>query len=240
MPRIAIIGTGTNVGKTFITAALTRELALTGTALALKPIETGTQASWPGHPHCAQSRRTGDARALEDASSLTTDEQHPLYGFPEPISPHLAARHHGVVISIEQISNWLERIEAPLLASSAQSPCLLIETAGGAFSPLAPALTNADLLRAIRPDLVLLVAPDALGVLHDVRATITALKHLGHEPPPVCLSAARPPDSSTGSNANELRELGIAKVVAEVGRSVFDAIPALAAWVIRSLSARPT
>ncbi len=64
----------------------------------------------------------------------------------------------------------------------------------------------------------MLVAPDALGVLHELTATLSALAARGRSPDFVVLSAAREPDASTGSNAAELRRLQIADPAAELGR----------------------
>ena len=90
------------------------------------------------------------------------------------------------------------------------APVSLVELAGGAFSPLGPGLTNVDLALALDPALWLLVAPDALGVLHDVTASLRALPR---PPDAVVLSGSRPPDQSTGGNAQELASLGIVPVL---------------------------
>jgi hypothetical protein len=60
-----------------------------------------------------------------------------------------------------------------------------------------------------------LVAPDALGVLHDVTAT---LRSLPRRPDFVVLSAARPADASSGTNAQELETLEITPVLGVVPR----------------------
>jgi dethiobiotin synthetase len=81
----------------------------------------------------------------------------------------------------------------------------LIETAGGVFSPLNEESTNLDLALRLQPALLLLVAPDSLGVLHDVSATLRAMA--GSPPALVALSAGRAPDASTGRNATELERV---------------------------------
>jgi dethiobiotin synthetase len=88
----------------------------------------------------------------------------------------------------------------------------VVETAGGALSPLSDTETNLDLARALEPAELVLVAPDALGVLHDVRATWTAMRALLREPDQLVLCRARPPDASTGTNAAELERLGFGSV----------------------------
>jgi len=66
-----------------------------------------------------------------------------------------------------------------------------------------------------------------LGVLHEVRATLTAMRACGREPDHLVLSAAREPDASTGSNADELIRLGISPVSAALARNDDSAVSAL-------------
>jgi dethiobiotin synthetase len=68
----------------------------------------------------------------------------------------------------------------------------------------------------------LLVAPDRLGVLHDVRATLLAARHVGLSLDAVVLSAPATPDASTGRNGAELSRLGIVPVAAEFPRGAPD------------------
>jgi hypothetical protein len=72
------------------------------------------------------------------------------------------------------------------------------------------------------------VAPDALGVLHDVRASLEAARARGRAPDELVLSAARPADQSTGTNGDELVRLGLAPRVFGCGRGDPSGIPALA------------
>jgi dethiobiotin synthetase len=99
-------------------------------------------------------------------------------------------------------------------------PWLLVETAGGVLSPLTPRTSNLDLANALSPAIWVLVAPDALGVLHDVRATLLAMRQLAREPDFVVLSASRARDASTGTNADELARLRIADPVSVLSRGV--------------------
>jgi dethiobiotin synthase len=180
--------------------------------LALKPVETGVPAQ-------DSKKESTDARRLERASTAPAPPVHPLFAFAKPVSPHLAARTEGRLISIPRIRNWVR-------ASDQNSNALrdttlrwtLVETAGGAFSPLTAKATNADLARALDPAIWILVAPDSLGVLHDLRATMLALQHHARSPDFVVLSRARVPDASTGTNARELSRLGIARPIATLPR----------------------
>ena len=217
MRRIVILGTGTGVGKTHVSLALGRTLAVRWSAGAqprrfalLKPIESGFSAAAPSDA----SRLAAESRAIALPS------EHPRYALAEPISPHLAARRVGLNIEIPVVQRWLAEWEREQNASA--DDLAIVETAGGVFTPLGDTTTNFDLARALEPASWVLVAPDALGVLHELTATLSALAARGRSPDFVVLSAAREPDASTGSNAAELRRLRIADPAAELGRDASD------------------
>lgn len=208
--RVVVLGTGTNVGKTFVTACLARSLRAAGVAtLALKPIESGV-----------------DEVSAGDAGSIAAAAGHPpalsRWRFADPVSPHLAARRAGTLLDEQQVADWVrdqERVAAPQVS--------LVELAGGAFSPIRPGGFNVDLALALLPAIWILVAPDSLGVLHDVRATLLAL------PRPIdalVLSCARASDESTGTNAAELGTLGIASVLERLAPGAAHA-DVTAAWL---------
>jgi dethiobiotin synthetase len=219
--RIVLLGTGTNVGKTYVAAALASALRRTAPdrpVLALKPVETGVA-----------NGVAADANTLEAAApSPHYPKPHPLYTFEPPISPHLAARRVGVRIELERIAAWVASAERAVTGD-----CItLIETAGGAFSPVNERTTNLDLAVALEPALWLLVVPDALGALHDTRATLLALERCARLPDHVVVNAAREPDETTGTTAEELFRLGIAEPRLSVPRSEPAAVTPLARTII--------
>ena len=183
--RVAVVGTGTGVGKTHFSVALLHALSLQGrSAVGLKPVESGLGSE------------ESDAARLAAASTFHVKHPAP-YGFPDAVSPHLAARRVGVQIDPARIVDWV---------SACSAPWTIIETAGGLLSPLAPALTNLDLVKLLEPDLVLLVGVDRLGVLHDVAACLLALAAdpTSLPKPAIVLQAPELADTSTGTNADEL------------------------------------
>lgn len=201
--RVVVLGTGTGIGKTWTTLALTRTLVGRGAAtIAVKPIESGVpEAFGPGD---------SDGELLARASS--TAPAPPPYRLPEPISPHLAARRAGVSLEVSRAVAYVRACELTAPAF------VLTESAGGVFSPLGPGVTNFELARALDPAIWVLCAPDALGVLHQLTATLEAMRARGRGPDFVVLSASGHPDASSGSNAAELAALGIARPVAVLGR----------------------
>jgi dethiobiotin synthetase len=211
--RVVILGTGTDVGKTYVTACLARGLRDRGceSLIALKPIESGVA---PG--------AAGDAGTIADAAG------HPArlsaWRFGAPVSPHLAARREDVEVDPGEVVGWVRTEE-----SKAGADISLVELAGGAFTPLRPGTTNVDLASALEPAVWLLVAPDSLGVLHDLTATLRALPRA---PDAVLLSEARAADASSGSNAGELAKLGIAQVLEVIARGARSS-DAAAEWLLR-------
>ena len=218
--RVVMLGTGTDVGKTYATACLARGLRERGveSLIALKPLESGVE---PG--------LAGDAGTI--AAAAGHDALLSPWRFRAAVSPHLAAREQGVVLDVGAIAAWVAEQE-----QRARPRISLVELAGGAFSPLGVGVTNVDLARALEPALWLLVAPDALGVLHDLGATLRALPRA---PDAVLLSAARAPDQSSGSNAAELAGLGISEVV-EVLAAGVQSSRAAVEWLLDHPSYKST
>lgn len=215
--RIVVVGTGTEVGKTHVTTALVRAAVRAGLqAVGLKPVESGVGTG------------ISDASRLGAASLFHVKQ--PPYAFPDPVSPHLAAERAGRRVDFGRILRWVNGHDAEVS---------FVETAGALLSPLDLRRTNLDLTIALAPTVVLLVAADRLGVLHDVRATLGPLRAaLPTVPVALALSAPRRPDSSTGTNARELVRLGLARKPQQfprarlVSRETTDAARALLARLL--------
>ena len=111
--RVVVLGTGTDVGKTHVTACLARGLRNRASVLALKPIESGVGAGVPG-----------DAGTIAHAAG-----HEPLlspWRFPRPVSPHLGAREQGITLNVATVAAWVVEQE-----SRAGVEISLIELAGG-------------------------------------------------------------------------------------------------------------
>jgi dethiobiotin synthase len=187
---VFVVGTGTDVGKTHVT----RALSLAARAPAWKPVTSG---------------------GLDDVVRL--EAAPPMFALSEPLSPHLAARIDGVVIDASAIAREaIERAKA--------HERYLVESAGGLYSPVSVRETNADIARAFGAAAkLLLVAPDRIGVLHDVGATLRAARGDGLTVAGIVLSAPAVPDRSTGTNAEELVKLGLARTVVTFPRAGAEA-----------------
>ncbi len=185
--RVVVVGTGTEVGKTHVTCALLARARRLGLRVsAYKPIATGV----------ADRCEDADLHAV----ALGSSPRPPTFSYRRPVSPHLAAREEGRPIELEAVRRCADQL-------TAEADWLIVESAGGLFSPLGESITNVDLVRCLEPALIVLVAPDRLGVLHDVGACVAAARTRGVVVTALVLSAPRVPDDSTGTNARELQQI---------------------------------
>jgi dethiobiotin synthetase len=243
--RIVVLGTGTGVGKTWLTRSLAEALHREGAdVVALKPIETGVATPVSPAPNDPRSTiRSVDPASRNDrsdwallAGASTIRVLPPPFTFEDPVSPHLAARRAGRPIEIAKVAEYVIAHERAV--TSHVTSFSLVESAGGCLSPLAVGVANVDLAFALEPATWILVAPDALGVLHDVSATLGVLAARRRLPDHLVLSAAREPDASTGTNAAELHALGIVTPSLTIPRGDTRALDAFAkALVARARSA---
>jgi dethiobiotin synthetase len=190
---LAVTGTGTGVGKTTLCAALAQGLRAQLRVGAWKPIETGG---------------VEDGRLLAGAAG---GDAGPTIALRAPLAPSVAAHMEGRSIDLDGLMREGH-------ARARQVDLLLVELPGGMYSPLVsmfpPAatlarwVTNADWLAALAPDLVLLVAPNRLGVLHDVEVCRRAADRDGVAIDLVVLTGGGPDDLSCATNARELASRG--------------------------------
>jgi len=187
---IVITGTDTGIGKTHLGSALLLAARSQGHAvIGYKPVESGVDGSTPT-----------DAHRLRAASTPALFHvQPPAVALRAPVSPHLAAAREGVSLPWSEIATWIARTRSDTV--------LLVELPGGLFTPLSPSLLNVDAVNELRPDLTVLVAPDRLGVLNHVLATLAGAKARGAAPGVIALVAPEHADASTGTNAAELNRL---------------------------------
>jgi dethiobiotin synthetase len=193
MHGVFITGTDTNVGKTYVGVALARTLRERDIeVIPRKPIESGCEL-------VNGELVPADARALMDAAGYTGSlYQVCPYRFEPPISPVRAAHLASKVLTTEQlVKNCLE---------GSENGFVLVEGAGGFYSPLAEDGLNADLATALQLP-VLLVADDSLGVLNQVLLNVEAIKVRGLHLAGVVLSRKQPKQDDRMDNAADLRNM---------------------------------
>lgn len=155
---IAFAGTGTDVGKTFVAAALIEQLRAAGSTVSVrKPV----QSFAPGDT---------DADVLARAAGITPTAVCPPHRWiPLPMAPPMAAEALGLPpFTIADLTD-------EVLANVPDRMALIVETAGGVRSPIATDGDVADFVRALEPALVVLVADAGLGTINVVRLSRDAL-----------------------------------------------------------------
>ena len=164
-----ITGTGTEVGKTVVTAGILRYLRGAGVeAMPMKPVQTGatdTEDGWRA-PDLDFHFASAGIRVSRKQYGVFAP-----YCYGPACSPHLAARAAGVYPDIGRIS-------ASVHGLVAKYDALLIEGAGGIMVPLDETLTNLDLMKELGCP-VLLVAHAGLGTINHTLLSIATLRGAG-------------------------------------------------------------
>lgn len=186
---IFITGTGTDVGKTAITAGLLRGLRAQGIdAVSMKPVQTGAHRDggvWRSPDLDLHLRAAGLDPDPDEYARMAP------YCYEPACSPHLAARLVGRLPSIDHIAECADHLLA-------RHDALLVEGAGGLMVPLDEKHLLMDVVERLRYP-VLVVALAGLGTINHTLLTIEALQRrnlpvLGvvlNEPTPLPRSAIK-------------------------------------------------
>ena len=175
--RAFVTGTGTGVGKTYVTAILTRALRRAGfDTIALKPVCSGDRS---------------DAELLREAADreIDIDEVNP-YWFASPLAPLVAARAENRKVSLAALADWFAKI-------SSGRKSVLVEGAGGWLVPVADRVTVADVCAAMALP-VIVVAANRLGCVN--HALLTAESIRGRNLKCLGFILNSPDDQSDGSS----------------------------------------
>ncbi|AIN17841.1 dethiobiotin synthase [Yersinia rochesterensis] len=164
--RWFITGTDTDVGKTVASCALLQAAALEGYRTAgYKPVASGSQMT-------ADGLRNSDALALQANSTqvLSYAQVNPLT-LLEATSPHIASVSEGQEIHLPVLSEGLRQLEQ-------SADWILVEGAGGWFTPLSSQATFADWVQQEQLPVIMVVGIK-LGCINHALLTALAIKQAG-------------------------------------------------------------
>jgi len=159
MAAFFVTSTGTDIGKTYVTAGLLRCLRREG-ASAIKPVASGFTAET-----AAASDPVVLLEAMGEAVSEDTLARISPWRFAEPLSPDMAAAREGRVIDYDAL---IEFCRAGVMR--ANGPCF-VEGVGGVMVPLDARHTVRDWMAALGLPVVLVVG----SYLGTISHTLTAL-----------------------------------------------------------------
>ena len=164
--RYFVTGTDTEVGKTVASSALLQAARAQGFNTAgFKPVASGSEMT-------PQGLRNSDALALQRNSSLALAyEAVNPYTFAEPTSPHIVSADEQRPIAFATLSAGLRALEQ-------QADWVLVEGAGGWFTPLSEEQTFADWVIAEQLPVILVVGVK-LGCINHAMLTAQAVRQAG-------------------------------------------------------------
>jgi len=168
LTAIFITATGTDIGKTYVAAALVRHLRQMGRLVdAIKPVVSGFDPA---------QAAASDPGILLDALGLPVTgpeiDRIAPWRFSAPLSPDLAAAREGRSIDVDSVITFCQ---------TAIDDCrdiLLIEGVGGVMVPLDGERTVLDVMMALQIPLIL-VAGSYLGTISHTLTALDALYQRG-------------------------------------------------------------
>ncbi|MBD8906443.1 dethiobiotin synthase [Methylorubrum zatmanii] len=173
LPALFIVGAGTEIGKTYATAALTRRLRDRGRRVrALKPLASGVPPL--DHPDFAVSDTARLLAAQGLAVTPETVEACSPWRFAAPLAPDLAAAREGRSLSLADLVGWCRA----RLSEAREGDTVLIEGVGGLMSPITEAETGLDWLKAQGLP-ALLVSGSYLGAISHALTAVETLRAHG-------------------------------------------------------------
>lgn len=192
-PGLFVVGTDTDVGKTAVAVAIVADLAARGARVGVyKPVASGARG------------RGSDAHRLWRAAGdpLSLDAVCPQ-SFTAAIAPADAARAEGREVDEALLRSGIEPWRAA-------SDVVVVEGAGGLFSPLGPRTLVADLAREFCLPLVVVDAA-RLGLVGRTLMACRAARAEGLRIAAVVVSQAEPPqgDAADPTSAAAILRSGL-------------------------------
>jgi dethiobiotin synthetase len=160
MKKVFITGTGTGVGKTYITSIILKNLLLRQKVIGIKPISAGISQD---------NLLNEDVQTLLDCQPSIDDHQKiNFYSLKKAVSPHIGAEEEGMQIDFDFIQQRISALEN-------EYDRVLIEGVGGLLSPVDQSRTNLDLIKHLDIPVILIIGLK-LGCINDALLTQHALQ----------------------------------------------------------------
>lgn len=161
-PGLFVTGTDTGVGKTYVAALIARHLTAAGWKVGVyKPAASGCPESANGALQCPDAEALWNAAGRPGELSAVCPQV-----FRAALAPHLAARAEGRCLDPRLLEDgflyWKQR-----------SDVVVVEGAGGLFSPLGDDLYVADLAHRFGLPVVI-VSQNVLGTINQTVQTLIA------------------------------------------------------------------
>lgn len=191
MDGIFVVGTDTDAGKTVVAAGLLKMVHSHQSACYFKPVQTGTIVG-------------DDTQTVKELTELGADYfLEPAYRFPEPISPHLAAKKWNRSIELSVIEDTYR--------AHKKDKFMIVEGAGGLLVPYSDEVLQINLVKKLGLP-VILVTEDRLGAIN---LTLLSLYQCKHEHIPILGVVMVKTKGDYLGNAEAISHFGNVKVLGE-------------------------
>lgn len=180
-----ITGTGTDVGKTYVTGLIVKKLHKAGKKAAYY------KAAMSGNEKDEQGRLIpGDAVAVKKISNIEqdTDSMCP-YVYENAVSPHLASRIEGNPVVLEKVINSYEELKP-------EYEYITVEGSGGILCPICfdeAKIQLEDVIQEMKLP-CLIIADAGLGTINSVVLTYEYMKQKGIECKGIIFNHCHPGD----------------------------------------------
>lgn len=159
---IGVLGTQTEIGKTWVAAQLLMQVRAKGLRVAArKPAQSFDAAQGP-----TDADQLAAATGEKPTDVCLSHRWYPLAVAP-PMAADLLQRPRITLDELVAEIVWPANIDMGL-----------VETAGGPRSPVSHDGDSVDLIKRLQPDLIVLVADAGLGTLNAVRLALASLEPL--------------------------------------------------------------
>ena len=222
MSAYFITGTGTDIGKTWLSCALLKHWRAAGfTTRAYKPVLSGFDAS---------DAAASDAGALLAAQGIPVNahsiEAIALWRFAAPLSPDMAAALAGCTIDFAALVAITRRVAS----TNSQNERILVEGVGGVMVPLDDTHTVRDWIAASNLPCIL-VAGSYLGSLSHTLSALAALREVDVEVKAIAVNESLNSSvtladtiASLQRHANGIEVVGIRRDAPETGIATLAAM----------------
>lgn len=212
MRALFVTGTGTDIGKTYVSAAIASYMTGRNYNLAYYKAAVSGSADIESSDAGFVKQR---AALVQDTSSLLS------YLYREPLSPHLVARQENRFASLDRIKNDFSRL-------AEKYDYVLSEGAGGIVCPVVYEsgcrIFYADIIKALNVPCVI-VADAGLGTINHTVLTYEYLKNHGMRVKGVILNRYDDKSLMHRDNLHMIEEITAQRVIATVGTD--DSMPSL-------------
>lgn len=202
---IFITATGTDVGKTYVSALICKKLNCGYYKPAMSGIEDG---------------KLSDVEYVFKVANLKGNPfDYVSYAFQEALSPHLAAKRQNVSIKLDKIKSDFEKVKT-------QYDYVLVEGAGGITCPFNlddKELLLPDVIKALGLD-VIIVADAKLGTINSTLLTVEYAKNHGIKVRGIILNNYDETDFMQVDNKTQIENLTGIKVIATVEHNAKEII----------------